>query len=284
MIIGKGSCNGTFGELVQGVLGERPFLVTLPINDLKSEATFVPNPDTLEIVGPTGKIKAVTACKRLLEFLDINCGGTLLIQSNILEGKGMASSSADIVAALRAVADSFDLKLTEEMISKIATGIEPTDGVMYRGVVSYDYISGELIEKLGEMPDFSLIGMDLGDIVDTIKFNQIPKQYSNEDRAEFLEAYEILKRGMLNQDLSLINKACTISARINQKFLPKPYFSEYEELAKEYECGIVTGHSGTVLGLMSKLDNQYLDELMLKISKSIPHPWFIFKNKMKVKT
>ncbi|MDQ0216912.1 hypothetical protein J2S21_000001, partial [Peribacillus cavernae] len=26
--VGKGSCNGTFGELVQGVLGERPFCAT----------------------------------------------------------------------------------------------------------------------------------------------------------------------------------------------------------------------------------------------------------------
>lgn len=282
MKIGKGSCNGTFGELVQGVLFERPFLVTLPINDLISEATFIPNQDSSEVVGPIGKMKAVTACEKLLKLFKIKWGGVLVIQTNILEGKGMASSSADIVAALRAVADSFDLKLSEEIISKIATGIEPTDGVMYEGVVSYDYISGKLIEKLGEMPDFSLIGMDLGDMVDTIQFNQIPKRYAREDQKSLFEAYENLKMGIQNTDLSLISKACTISSKLNQKFLPKPYFLEFERLAAQYECGIVIGHSGTVMGLL--LDPEiHTSEVTIEISKQIPHSNFSYEKITTVK-
>lgn len=267
MKVGKGSCNGTFGELVQGVLGERPFLVTLPIPSLKSEATFIPNPDSPEIVGPVGKLKAVTACKKLLKFFDQNCGGTLSIESNIPEGKGMASSSTDIVASLRAVADSFDLKITEEIISEIAIGIEPTDGVMYEGVVAYDYINGHLIERCGVMLDFSIIGIDYGNTVDTVQFNQMPKDYTQDDRKSFVEAYELLKMGLEKRDFSLICRATTTSARINQRILPKPLFKEFEDLAKRYNVGVVVAHSGTVIGLIVNHQNQDLYNIVRQVSK-----------------
>ncbi|WP_277678891.1 hypothetical protein [Gracilibacillus dipsosauri] len=51
MEIGKGSGNGTFGELVQGIIDERPFLITFPIQSLRSEASFVPNPTSPEVTG-----------------------------------------------------------------------------------------------------------------------------------------------------------------------------------------------------------------------------------------
>lgn len=65
--------------------------------------------------------------------------------------KGMASSSSDIVAAMKAIAHSYSLPLTEQILSSIAVEIEPSDGVMYDDVVAYDYIHGELI-KFGPLP------------------------------------------------------------------------------------------------------------------------------------
>ncbi|MGJ7919212.1 GHMP family kinase ATP-binding protein [Neobacillus sp. LXY-4] len=250
MKIGRGTCNGTFGELLQGVLDERPFLVTFPIEALKTEATFIPSPASLHVEGPSSKVKAIEACNKLLNLFDIKCGGTLMINSNISPGKGMASSSADIVAAISAVADSFDLKITEEIISTIASSIEPTDAVMYKGSVAYDYINGELIENLGKIPSFYLIGIDLGGVVDTVAFNKITKQYDETDRNMFLDAYELVKMGIKNKDLSPIIKASTISAAINQKFLPKPFFSELERIASSYGGGTIVAHSGTVMGIM----------------------------------
>lgn len=266
MKIGKGSCNGTFGELVQGVLDERPFLVTLPIPALKSEAKFIPNPESHEIMGPARKTKAVTACKKLLERYEIKCGGTLVIESNILVGKGMASSSADIVAAIRAVADSHDLKITEEIISEIASGIEPTDGVMYQEVVAYDYIGGQLIERFRGLPQLNIIGIDFGGTIDTITFNKDQKRYSENDKERLADAYDLVKNGLEKQELSSIFEASTISAEINQKILPKPYFNQFVKLVEEHNCGLIVAHSGTILGILTDNDHkkEELSEIIIK--------------------
>jgi uncharacterized protein involved in propanediol utilization len=250
MKIGKGSCNGTFGELVQGVIGERPFLITLPIPSLWSHATFFPDPTISEIIALGSKVKAIKAGKLLLQWFGVKGGGFLEIRSNIPIGKGMASSSADIVAAMRAIAQSYSLPLTKEIISAISAMVEPTDGVMYEEIVAFDYIHGELIESFGFLPPFTIVGIDIGGIVNTIEFNQVPKEYDRYVQNQFLKAYELVQKGFREKNLSFICMAATISARLNQKLLPKPVFSEFEKLAHVFEGGIVAAHSGTMIGIL----------------------------------
>lgn len=114
MRIGKGSCHGTFGELLQGIINEKPFLITLPIPQLKSEAVFIPSLTASEMTVVDSKGKALKAGKLLTQQFDLPIGGRLEIRSNIPSGKGMASSSADIVAAIRAIADSYSLPITKK--------------------------------------------------------------------------------------------------------------------------------------------------------------------------
>lgn len=280
---GKGSCNGTFGELVQGIIGERPFLITLPIPGLRSEAIFIPDPTVSEIKVVDSMAKAMKAGKLLFQQFGLKGGGLLDIRSNIPIGKGMASSSADIVAALKAIADSFSLPLTNEMISTIAAKIEPTDGVMYDEVVAYDYLHGELIESFGALPPFILVGIDLGGVVDTIEFNQHEKAYNWHDQNHFLEAYKWVKEGFKKKNLAFICKAATLSARVNQKILSKPSFKEFEKLAHSCHGGIVVAHSGTLVGIL--LDKKTRSEVvsyvlrqMSVISKNFADPFFYCSN------
>lgn len=269
MNLGKGICNGTFGELVQGVIGETPFLITMPILTLKSEAVFQSDSNMTEIIGQPANAKAINACKKLAETFGLKTGGRLHIHSNIPAGKGMASSSADVVAALKAMAESYSLPLKKKLISKIAAEIEPTDGVMYDEVVSYDYIQGKLIERFGNMPPFSVIGIDTGGMVDTIKFNENTKMYHEQDRQQFLESYKLVKDGIQNQDFTLICEGSTISARINQKILAKPYFTEFENLAASCGGGLVIAHSGTVMGILIEEDITANSEVFIQMVKQI---------------
>ncbi|MED3562822.1 kinase [Bacillus xiapuensis] len=278
MRLGKGSCQGTFGELVQGVIYERPFLITLPIPYLRSEAVFFPNPTASEITMVDSKIKALNAGRLLTQQFGLPGGGHLEILSNIPSGKGMASSSADIVAALKAISNCYSFSLTKEMISALAVKIEPTDGVMYDEVVAYDYMNGELLEKFGTMPPFILVGIDFGGVVDTIQFNQVKKEYSQHDRECLLEAYEWVRKGFKSKNLSFICKGTTISARVNQKLLPKPYFYEFEKLAKDYQGGIVVAHSGTVMGILIDGNITNRNEFILTLSREIS---YIIKNSTK---
>lgn len=249
MKVGYGSCNASFGELVQGEINGQSFLITLPINK-RSYVTFTPNRNSKLVTCSTGKEKAVSASQRLLSIHGKTYGGELSIYSEIAPGKGMASSTADIIAALRALADHLSVKLDPTTISKIAIEIEPTDGLMYEGVNAYDYINGELIEHMGLLPDMFILGIDYGGEIDTLLFHeQLTKQYTVKEQEHLHEAYELVKDGVRFNQVASIFKGMTISTKINQRFLSKPHLSELLKLADLYKGGIITAHSGTVVGL-----------------------------------
>ena len=255
MKLGVGKCNGTFGELIQGVIGDSPFLVSLPI-EVKSTALFLPNPKTekISIMSSNPKPKSEQACRLLLKKHNIQTGGKLLISSDLPEGKGMASSSADLIASLRAVAQSHSLLINESILSEITSTIEPTDGVMYRELVAYDYLNGRLIEVIGQLPRMILLGIDTGGTVESTLFNQIPKDYNSEEKQLFSQALYLLKEGVQKKELSFIFEAATMSAKINEKRLAKPFFEEILEIAEENNGGVVIAHSGTVIGVLLSPD------------------------------
>jgi uncharacterized protein involved in propanediol utilization len=268
MRIGYGICNGTFGELVQGIYNEQPFLITLPIPVLTSKAIFIPN-ETKTIIGYSSYSKAVLACNKLISLINRKVGGTLYLISNIPRGKGMASSSADLVAAMKAVADGCFIDVNNEIFSTIATEIEPTDGVMYENVVAYNYKNGSLIESFGNLPPFELIGMDIGGLVDTIQFNQQLKTYTRHDQKSFHQAFHLLKTGIQTQNLSSICQASTISAKINEKILPKKYFYEIEKIAATCQGGVVVAHSGTMIGILLDPDHPNRNDCMFHFKKLV---------------
>src|SRR5919197_4674416 len=95
--VGHGRCCGSFGELLQGALpGEDlDFLVTLPIRRW-SHATFRASPEYGELcVMPPEKTKAREAAQRTLAMCGLPPGGRLTVTSQLPEGKGLASSTAD---------------------------------------------------------------------------------------------------------------------------------------------------------------------------------------------
>lgn len=267
MKLGVGKCNGTFGELIQGVIGDSPFLVSLPV-ELQSTALFLPNPksEQISILSLSAKTKSERAGQLLLQKYNIQIGGSLLITSDLPEGKGMASSSADLIASLRAVAQSHALPINENVLSEITSAIEPTDGIMYEEIVAYDYINGHLIEKIGQLPRMILLGVDTGGTVESTLFNEIPKNYNLEEKQLFLHAFHLLKEGVQKKELSYIFEAATISAKINEKRLAKPFFVEILKIAEENNGGVVVAHSGTVIGILLSHDKSK-QELCFTIKK-----------------
>src|SRR4051794_22862710 len=96
---GSGWACGTFGELLQGVLPDSGlhFLVTLPIT-AGSTATFRYDARSARIeVSPENKRKSRRLARLALDALGHPGGGELLLTSDLPEGKGLASSSADLV-------------------------------------------------------------------------------------------------------------------------------------------------------------------------------------------
>lgn len=174
-----GTACGTFGELLQGELPNgKHFLVTLPIS-LQSRAIFIPDHEIKEIfVYPLNKIKLKAAVEYLLKYLNVNIGGFLTIQSEIPEGKGLASSSADIVAGIRSVSNYLGYEITSNIIEDIMRKIEPTDGVMYSESVCFYHKEVRLAKKFGKLPPMIIIAADSGGVVDTLHYNKNAPPYT----------------------------------------------------------------------------------------------------------
>jgi L-threonine kinase len=251
-LTGVGRAFGTCGELAQGQFDSgEDFLITLPV-DMWSEVQVTIDSTSKEIRGNVKKTKTSLAIRKALDYLGFpNWGATFQSQSDLPEGKGMASSSADIVAACRAVSAGLNLPMSAEEISRIAISIEPTDGVMYSGSVCYNHRKGNLLEMLGKLPPANLLVLDLGHQVDTVAFNQVPKYYIAAERNQINRAYKLIRTGIQMQDLAQIGLGATLSAEVNQRILPKPYFEKIIRIMREHNAnGVCTAHSGTVLGLL----------------------------------
>src|ERR1700722_13295662 len=116
------------GELIQGVLPDRSsFLVSgLPSSTLYSEAILEDGPgnDVLEMSDDALPPKV---CKALSLFLPAEdhrmrhlAGKALRLRSNIPRGKGLSSSSADVLSVLYVVNDYLRTGFTQEDLDRIA--------------------------------------------------------------------------------------------------------------------------------------------------------------------
>lgn len=183
-------------------------------------------------------------------------GIELCFSGDLRVGKGMASSTADIVAACAAVAGLVGVRLDCDELAAIALRVEPTDGVFYPGVVVFDHRGGGLLERLGYMPPLDVVVLDVGGSVDTVAFNESAVVYSEPESVELAAALELLRQGIVKHDPHMFGEACTVSARLNQLRLPKPQLEDVIKMARKHGAyGVTVAHSGTLIGIICDRSN-----------------------------
>jgi L-threonine kinase len=251
--VGVGAANGTFGELLQGVLPENDldFLVTFPIaRSSVAEFQFVPSRREV-VVQPRHKTKSRLLAERILRAYGRHGGGSLRITTTLPEGKGLASSSADLVATARAVGEAVGVRLTEQEIEVFLRGIEPSDGVMYPGIVTFYHREVRLREKLGFLPPLTIIAHDTGGMVDTVRFNQSKKLRSEADKREYAYLLRKMADAVQAGDLQAVGDISTRSAEMNSTISPRKHFGDLLRICRDVGgLGLVLAHSGTNLGVL----------------------------------
>lgn len=258
---GVGRSTGTFGELAQGEKNGQPFLFTLPV-PLTSKVWFVPTHSPGVRSDHPYKRKAIYAAELALKRAGMSVGGTLYFSSQIPVSKGMASSSADITAAVRAVAMSVGIDFTDSAIAEIAAAVEPTDGVMYQGINAVNQKTGELLYSYPNFPELFLIGYDSGGRLNTQQYYRMKGEYSAAAKLQMAQLFDEMHDSLLSGSVPAILSAVTKSAKLNEELLPKPFFSLFAELAKRFELGVIVGHSGTVIGLLChRYDPSFLEKM-----------------------
>jgi uncharacterized protein involved in propanediol utilization len=119
-------------------------------------------------------------------------------------------------------------------------------------VVLFAHRDGAVLETLGyRLPPMIVLGCDTapGTRVDTLGFP--PASYDDHELGAFEVLRGAMRRAIATQDVVLLGRVATASARINQRFLPKPQLESLLELCLRHRgCGIQVAHSGTVAGLI----------------------------------
>ena len=252
-LIGRGTAwaPGTCGELAQGHLDGTAVMVTCPI-DVGSRAVVELSHGSGSVHGPAGAPKARRAVASTLDLLgrpELNA--RLELESALPRSKGMASSTADVAAAIAATAAALGASLSPQQQARLALAIEPSDGVMLPGIALFDHLGGRIARSLGPPPPMRVLVLEFAGEVDTEAFNaetRVNDVHQNDGR--FREALDLIATGVANGSPGQIGDGATLSSQLNQSVLPKPQLSDVLKLGRAAGAlGVNVAHSGTVIGL-----------------------------------
>jgi len=256
--VGLARCPGTCGEWVQGARQGVPFLVDCPI-DRFSEVRVALERHARDWDLPPGKTKALQVLQLLKENLGLpTLGGKVEFIQQLPEGKGMASSTADISAVAAAALIALGEDPDPERLAHFALRIEPSDSVMFPGITEMEHVQGHNHRVLGTSVPALFLALDWGGTIDTRVFNARPglAEHYRDHEIEIERAYGLACEGIEQADLEKLASAGTISARCNLEINPKLLFEPFLAWVRQKGgLGVVTAHSGTLLAGVFAQDN-----------------------------
>lgn len=264
-------CPASCGELLQGCLYGSEKLISCPV-DWYSEVIVSNTPYYQK-----ERTYMRLALQKTLTYLGIEQAAgnklSLLVNSTIPIAKGMASSTADIVATIVATARWFDLSLSETEIATIAISIEPTDSTLFNQLTLFDHIQGQCYQTIGRIDNLDVLILEPITQLKTTDFHRQQRQRSQPTEEPLTHALTLLETGCRLNQPELVAQAATLSAIQRQKVLIKPLFEQLLSLLdRGYISGICCAHSGTVLGLLVKSGNYDADFIGAELlRKGITH-------------
>lgn len=249
-------CPGSIGELIQGIWEGREVLISLTI-DRFSEMEA----DLVDIVDPNSweDMQKLWKCKRAMELIlqewgleEISNKIVFRRRHSLPEGKGYASSTADIAALLAALALLVERGLCEEDIARIALKIEPSDGIVFSKMCIFDHLEGTILVRFPVPRYLGVIGVELPGFLDTLSVDRHMMRIQWEKhRKDLSEAFNFAQRGLEENDLSLLGRAATLSSWIAQSFLPEPIFEKLIEICSSIGgLGVNRAHTGKAFGIL----------------------------------
>ncbi|MFD4114930.1 GHMP kinase [Streptomyces niveus] len=237
--------------------------MTLPMQGPGTRAEFTPRPGTSPgqlTVFPADRTKALRAAALAIEECaalrgQAPCGGgELTLSGDVPLGLGMGSSSSDVIAAIRAVADAYRLRLPPATIARLAVRAErASDPLMLGGrPLLFAQREGRVLEVLGDaLPPAVVVGCALGggSPVDTLSLPA--PRHDHEDVRAYERLRSLLRRAVADADTALLGHVSTESARRAQRVREQREFGLLDRIAGRVGAvGLQIAHSGNVAGLL----------------------------------
>lgn len=254
-MIHTGICHGTLGELLQGpVLRDGDLhigLVSLPLKRY-SCVRFVAGQDgDLDV-----ELAAKPRCRRAIELYGHRHGvslppGRWSCDSELPPGKGMASSTADIVATLRCLDSIFRRQTPLEDLTSILRAIERSDSVFLDRYALYLSGRQELVHGFGDQPRFEVCYVDEGGSVDTQSMGPALLRHYRSRLQPYMANLDQAINAFAAADARAIARCATCSAALSQELNPKRCFDDLvREQLRFGADGIVVAHTGTLIGYL----------------------------------
>ncbi|ENY8963868.1 cobalamin biosynthesis protein [Clostridioides difficile] len=247
-----GICPASCGEFVQGIIDDEEYLCSYAI-DMYSKVYIEEKLVDINL----GRYKSRLAIEKVFEKFNLPKKYTknisLNINSKIPVGKGMASSTADIGATIKATLSLIDKDLSSEEISKLAAEIEPTDSIFIDKNSIFNPLNGAVIKYLGNLTNAKVVILEPNKVLDTMKI-RLRQDYNKlkvENKEVIKKSFALLEEGLKKNNLSLVGEACTLSSLANENIEKKEYLNEIIKISKKYGAyGVNIAHSGTVVGIL----------------------------------
>lgn len=239
-------CPGSCGELIQGNINGVDMLLSFPVNIFTKVKVY----ESKNPINRYNYSKSSILMSNLLkrwgyDWLDGQLD--ISIKSSIPEGKGFASSTADLCGVYISLLKLLKMEYKVEEAVEEFIRIEPTDSIIFREMTLFDYKRGSIYLPIGQYIKFYILTFEGKRVVDTLAFNSsnLPKLANLDDILP-----EVIS-GIKNADIPKLAQAATISIERNMGRLPYKMYSLVQKLCKETGgLGIIGAHSGDLLGII----------------------------------
>lgn len=247
----------TCGELMQGYLDGQAFLINSPISRFAHFEVEKVQTKGVYIESQENFSKVKKAVQQALSQGGVSLsdvGFRIRVHEAIPRGKGLASSTAEMTAAMSATYLATSGSYWDEVaFPKVLLDIDhSSDAVYCQGITMCAHLSGKILKQFYRVPSLAFIVVDAGGEVDTASFDR-QRARANAQRHEdrLRHALDLMISGFEKMIPSLIAQAATESAYINQEILAKECLEELIEGTKDWGAlGLNCAHTGSVLGVM----------------------------------
>lgn len=257
---GRGTAPGTCGEFAQGPLPDgTQYHVTCPINKSATVAVEIRKASEFSIHGlqprreeeglQRSQEKLDLAFRKVCDHFDL---GPVTIRarqwSDLHVGKGMGSSTADVLAGIRAVANAIGEHLTPALEGALATSVESSDGTMYPGIAAVDQKTGVILRNWSWYPEFVIVMLVPEDSVDTEAISFAGKEKLASDYESLLADFDA---AIDSRSISGFAALSTRAFELNAPYLVNPHAQALVSRLPELGAlGLNVGHTGTVCGIL----------------------------------
>lgn len=242
----------TCGEMIQGTIDGRDFLVNCPIDRFALATVSDAGQPGLQVRGTHSEQRAAAAIHALAASREVALRERLEISGGIPRVPGMGSGTAAVSAAVSAFCRHRDLTLAADAFGALVASIEPAGCVHHRGIAEIDPSSGRLHALWPAPRGLRVLVLDAGGAGDDVTFDpERARAIYTEHRGLVQRYLGRLRCGLMLGALPMICEAATMSGRLAQRILHRPAFQELSQLlASTTALGVNCAHRGTVFGVL----------------------------------